>query len=120
MSRMRANPEDVAAARRGRIIQRVLVDGWTPAEAGAAFGISERQVAKWVAAYRRFGMASLGDTPAIDGDLRCRLRRLRSWFLRHLPGPRDEHPGATARLVKLRPAADENPRDDTRRRSLWR
>ena len=42
-------------------MQRVLVDGWTPAQAAAVFGAGERQVVFWVAAYRRHGMASLRD-----------------------------------------------------------
>jgi hypothetical protein len=49
----------IAAARRGQIIQRVLVDGWSTAQAAAAFGLQERRVARWVADYRRHGMASL-------------------------------------------------------------
>ena len=40
-------------------MQRVLVDGWTPEEAGAPFGVDGRSVARWVAAYRHHGMAAL-------------------------------------------------------------
>ena len=51
----------VAAVERGRIIQRVLVDGWSAAQAAAVFGLPERRIARWVADYRRRGMASLRD-----------------------------------------------------------
>ncbi len=54
---------DLTAAQRGQIVQRVMVEGWTSAEAAAAFGIRERLVAAWVADYRRYGMASLRDRP---------------------------------------------------------
>ena len=49
----------ITLARRALIIQRVLVEEWTSAKAAATFGVSERQVEKWVADYRRRGMASL-------------------------------------------------------------
>ena len=51
-------------------MQRVLVDGWTPEEAGAPFGVDGRSVARWVAAYQHHGMAALrGETAASAG--RC-------------------------------------------------
>jgi Homeodomain-like domain len=50
-------------ARRGHIVQRILVDGWTSAEAAAAIGVPERLVDAWVADYCRHGMASLRDVP---------------------------------------------------------
>jgi hypothetical protein len=49
----------ITVAGRALIIQSVLVEEWTSAEAAATFGVSERQVEKWVADYRRRGMASL-------------------------------------------------------------
>jgi hypothetical protein len=52
---------EVAPVRRAQIIQRVLVDGWSPAQAASVFGLPERRVARWVADYRRRGMASLRD-----------------------------------------------------------
>jgi hypothetical protein len=58
---------DLAAAQRGLIVQRVLVDRWTLAEAGAPFGIDERHVASLVAAYQRHGMAALRG--AVEGGL---------------------------------------------------
>ena len=57
---------DLAAAKRGLIVQRVLVDGWTPEEAGAPFGVDGRSVARWVAAYRRHGMAALRGEVAVE------------------------------------------------------
>ena len=53
----------ITVARRVLIVQRVLVDGWTNAEAAAAFGISERQVEIWLANFRRSGMTSLRRAP---------------------------------------------------------
>jgi hypothetical protein len=49
----------ISIARRGQIIQRVIVDGWTSAAVSAAFGVPERLVDVWVADFRRRGMASL-------------------------------------------------------------
>jgi transposase-like protein len=49
----------LAAAQRGQVVQRVLVDGWTVRQAAGAFGLDDRSVARWVRAYRRRGMASL-------------------------------------------------------------
>jgi hypothetical protein len=46
-------------ARRGQIIQRVIVDGWTSAEIAAACGLSKHLVDSWVEDFRRNGMASL-------------------------------------------------------------
>lgn len=51
-------------AQRGHIVQRVIVDGWTGAEAAAAFQVPERLVKAWVADYRRHGMASLHHAPS--------------------------------------------------------
>jgi transposase-like protein len=53
----------ITVARRALIVQRVLVDGWTSAEAAAAFGVSQRQVDVWVADFRRSGMTSLRRAP---------------------------------------------------------
>jgi transposase-like protein len=50
-------------AQRGRIVQRILVDGWTSAEAAASFDVPERLVDAWIADYRRCGMASLRHAP---------------------------------------------------------
>ncbi len=52
---------EVAAVKRAQIIQRVLVDGWNPAQTAAVFAVPERRIARWVEDYRRRGMASLRD-----------------------------------------------------------
>ena len=61
MGRRAANSENNGAATRGRIVQRVLVDGWSTAQAAVVFDVRERDVVRWLAAYRRRGMASLRD-----------------------------------------------------------
>jgi hypothetical protein len=52
---------EIAAVKRAQIIQRVLVDGWSPAMAAAVFELPERRIARWVNDYKRRGMASLRD-----------------------------------------------------------
>jgi hypothetical protein len=59
MKSTRAQLRTITVARRALIVQYVLVDGWTSAEAAAAFGVSQRQVDIWVADFRRSGMMSL-------------------------------------------------------------
>jgi hypothetical protein len=54
----------ITKVQQGQIIQRVLVDGWSPAEAAAAFDLEARLVKTWVADYRRHGMASLYRPPS--------------------------------------------------------
>ena len=54
---------NLTPAQRGQIVQRVIVGGWTIADAAAAAGVPERLVAAWVADYRRHGMASLRQRP---------------------------------------------------------
>jgi transposase-like protein len=49
----------ITTTQRALIVQRVLVDGWSSAEAAAALGVSKRLVDVWVTDYRRHGMASL-------------------------------------------------------------
>ena len=75
---------DLAAATRGLIVQRVLVDGWTPAEAGAPFGVDEQLVARWVASYQLHGMATLRGDGAVESAprrwiQRC-VARIGSWL----------------------------------------
>ena len=69
-------------AQRGWIVQRVLVDGWTSAEAAASFDVPGRLVDAWIADYRRYGMASLRHAPSktvINEVVRIRfLRPLRT------------------------------------------
>jgi hypothetical protein len=59
MGKLRDTDLMMAAARRGQIVQRVLVDGWSVRQTAAVFEVDERCVARWVTAYRRRGMASL-------------------------------------------------------------
>jgi hypothetical protein len=77
----RVTCREVAAAERGQIIQRVLVDGWTPAEAALLHDVPPRDVARWVAQYRRKGMASLHDARSQDGA----ALRLIGWLRARLP-----------------------------------
>jgi hypothetical protein len=76
MKTHRSQPSALTAAQRGAIVQRVIVDGWTAAEAAAATGLPERLVADWVAEFRRRGMASLRHRPGktvAEGYLHWRL-----------------------------------------------
>jgi transposase InsO family protein len=70
------------------IVERVLEEGWSLAQAGAAAGVSERTAAKWLARYRAEGVDGLLDRcsaplaiPARTPDERvaaiAALRRLR-------------------------------------------
>jgi hypothetical protein len=81
MGKNRGKRRQVTTAERGNIVQRVLVDGWSTAEAAARFGVGERRVAIWVAAYRRHGMTSLRDARGAAID-RAPQRWL--WLLRIL------------------------------------
>jgi len=83
MGRLGVDTRSIAAVRRrGQIIQRILVDGWSPAEAAAFLGVEERQVVQWVAAYRRDGMASLRGEAASGRAPRRWVRRLRAMMAR--------------------------------------
>lgn len=90
MDRIWAKSCDVAAARRGQIIQRVLVDGWSPAETAAVFGVGEREIVRWVAAYRRRGMASLRDEAVSDWAAGHWAHRLRMFLATAFTGVRAE------------------------------
>src|SRR5271169_7169121 len=63
MKNRSTKPVALTLAQRGQIVQRVIVDGWTIAEAAAAAGVPERLVEAWVADYHRNGMASLRHVP---------------------------------------------------------
>src|SRR5437764_9711564 len=54
-----ANSRAISVAQRAQLIQRVLVDGWSAAQVAKACGVEERQIVRWLADYRRRGMASL-------------------------------------------------------------
>ena len=76
MGRLWTETDNIAAATRGLIVQRLIVDGWSAAQAAEAFGVSERQVTRWVAAYRRQGMASLRDGDTAEFASTRWVRRL--------------------------------------------
>jgi hypothetical protein len=100
----------IGAAERGHLIQRILVDGWTSAEAAQLIGVDERQVRRWLADYRRRGMASL------RGDLTGKTsRRWLGWMciwvarLRAI-ARRETGTTASAPCVVLRSSNDDNRR----------
>ena len=120
MNRVSSNTRDITPAQRGQIIQHVLVDGWSPAQAAAAYDISERHVERWVAIYRRHGMASLRAESAADGPPRRWKRRLRALVARISAVLYGDSEAPPARCIVLRRAGDErDPRLDPDRRSLW-
>ena len=43
------------------MVERIVEQGWTPAAAAAAAGVSERTAYTWLARYRQGGVAALGD-----------------------------------------------------------
>lgn len=112
MGRRVANSENGGAATRGRIVQRVLVDGWSAAQAAAVFDVGERQVVRWVAAFHRHGMASLRDDLAGQPAPWRWLRRLLLALRRFVAAP-DEAP-ASAELAPFVPLRHHHPRRSRR------
>jgi transposase-like protein len=112
MKRIRTKPRNVSVPERAQIIQRVLVDGWKPDRVAHAFGVSERQVARWLAAYRRDGMASLrGDPITATTALRRWMQRVSAAYARlmhQLTG--EPHRAIAAPCVELRPTQRRNQR----------
>jgi hypothetical protein len=88
MTTKRGKARHITPAERGLVVQRVLVEGWSVAEAAAASRHPETRVERWVAAYRRRGMASLRND-AID---RAPSRWL--WLLRLVSAGLATAPGA--------------------------
>jgi transposase-like protein len=90
----------ISAARRGQIVQRVIVDGWTTARTAEAFELPQRLVEIWVTDYRRRGMASLRESPrrGIAGlmmlRLVCPMAALSRWLRDRLAPPRRVPPAA--------------------------
>src|SRR5687767_7872897 len=84
MGRIGAKTREIPPVQRGQVIQRILVDGWSPEEAAASLGIAERQVVRWVAAYRQRGMASLRGEVAAEQAPRRWARRLRVMLVRNV------------------------------------
>lgn len=103
-----SNHREVPPLERGQIIQRVLVDGWTPAEVALFHGVQHRKVARWVAEYRRNGMASLRPARPVEAS----PRGLAEWLRARLPrlaalvrgGSREATP---APCIVLRRSGDE-------------
>jgi len=73
---------------RRRVVERVLVEGWSVAAAAEAAGVTERTIYRWLARFRREGPAGLVDrssapkriphkTPAARVSAICRLRQAR-------------------------------------------
>lgn len=126
MGRVRANSRQIMATRRGQIVQRVLVDGWSLAQTAAAFGVAERQVARWVAAYRRYGMASLREdarsgtgTGAANGRTPHRwIRRLRLAYARIWAALRPASDAEPEGCVSLRRRRNQNAASPQARRRL--
>ena len=114
MSKASTQERNLGAARRGLIVQRVLVDGSSPAAAGAPFGVGEKQVADWVAAYRLHGMASLRGEAAADLAPHRSVARWVASFSLWLRG----RAGPAGRRFALRRETAGGPHDPTRR-SRW-
>jgi transposase InsO family protein len=73
---------------RRRVVDRVVVEGWSVAAAAEAAGVTERTVYRWLARFRRHGQRGLVDRPSVPGRIPhktpaervsaiCRLRQLR-------------------------------------------
>jgi Helix-turn-helix domain len=105
----------IGAVRRGQIIQRVIVDGWTAARAAAAFDLPPRLVRMWVADYRRHGMSSLRRVPrrTVAAEIvTLQLLRPVAGFLRRMS--RGRFRPFTGGRRRLDPAPVHEPRDDRR------
>jgi transposase-like protein len=104
------SPTSISTAQRAQIIQRILVDGWTTAQAAAAFDVPKRLVDSWVADFRRNGMASLRHGPndtiaaGVTRPLRTALRRLSVGLRRLLTAEPSVEP------LPLRRTNEEAPR----------
>jgi transposase InsO family protein len=73
---------------RGRVVDRVMCEGWSVAAAAEAAGVTERTVYRWLARWRGQGAAGLVDRRSVPGHIPrktpaervgaiCALRRLR-------------------------------------------
>jgi hypothetical protein len=76
MKAVSSSPHLLTAPQRGQIVQRVIVDNWTAADAAAAAGLPERLVAAWVADFRRRGMTSLRHRPGKTVTVEIAQRRV--------------------------------------------
>src|SRR5919108_6601871 len=73
---------------RRRVVDRVVVEGWSVTAAAEAAGVAERTVYRWLARFRRHGQAGLVDRRSVPGRIPhktpadrvgaiCELRQLR-------------------------------------------
>jgi hypothetical protein len=116
MAKKQAERGQVAAAKRGQIIQRVLIDGWSPGRTAAEYAITERQVVRWVAAYRRHGMASLrADAASDERAIRRWLWRLWTASARLLAVPGIGINVEPARCIALHPDEDTDAKSHQQR-----
>jgi transposase-like protein len=96
MKNSRSPRRPITPAKQGQIIQRIIVDGWSSAQAADYFGVSQHLVDAWVADFRRNGMASLRQDPGrtfggeflqltILQPVRLMMRRVSIGLRRSLP-----------------------------------
>ena len=75
---MRLHPNAKTTPRgRALLVQRVIEHSWTVAAAAQAAGISERTAYKWLARFRRFGLAGLQDRSSAPAQVPRRTARSR-------------------------------------------
>ncbi|MBV9829688.1 MAG: helix-turn-helix domain-containing protein [Alphaproteobacteria bacterium] len=111
MHKISVRQREISAATRGQIIQRVLVDGWSPSHAAQFLGIDERRVKRWVRQFRRQGMASLRGDLAAEKLPRRWVAWLRSRAARLVAGLRSEaRKPQPASCVVLRRTGEESIR----------
>ena len=82
------NSGEVGAVQRAQIIQRVLVDGWSAAQASAVFDLPERRIARWVHDYKQRGMASLREVEPDERAIQRWLGAVAGIFSRGYAGVR--------------------------------
>jgi transposase-like protein len=82
MRNVLSTKQTITVAERAHIIQRVLVDGWTIAQAANSHGLPKRVVEVWVADFRKNGMSSLRHQPG--QTIAAEILRVLSTVLRRL------------------------------------
>lgn len=100
------------------LVQRIEEGGWTPAAAGHAVGLSERQSYRWLARYRAGNAAALADRSSAPHRCRHRTSAERVAEIEHLRRQRMSGPAIARRLgmpvstvggILRRPAAAVTP-----------
>jgi hypothetical protein len=79
---------EIGPVKRAQIIQRVLVDGWSAAQASAVFDLPERRIARWVHDYKQRGMASLREAEPAEHAIQRWLGAVAGTFSRGYVGVR--------------------------------